>query len=71
MGDPPFDSRTAMQQFVLESLDEIVALLKAIDHPKRFQILAMMVTEPKTFAQLQERTDLQKSALGNHINVLT
>jgi DNA gyrase inhibitor GyrI/DNA-binding transcriptional ArsR family regulator len=70
MGDPPFESRIAMQQFVLESLDEMVALLKAMEHPQRLQILTLMITEPKTFAQLQERTGLQKSALGNHVNIL-
>ncbi|MFW9854299.1 MAG: effector binding domain-containing protein [Candidatus Thorarchaeota archaeon] len=70
MGDPPFESRVAMQRFVLESLDEMVSLLKAIDHPQRLQILTLMASEPKTFADLQEKTELQKSALGNHLNVL-
>ena len=70
MTDPPFDSRGNMEQFVLESLDEIIALLKTIDHPQRLRILALMVEVPITFKELMEKTGLQKSALGNHLNIL-
>jgi DNA gyrase inhibitor GyrI/DNA-binding transcriptional ArsR family regulator len=70
MDDPPFESRKAMEEFVLESLDEIISILKALDHPQRMRILTLMVTESKTFQQLMELTDLQKSALGNHLSIL-
>lgn len=71
MTDPPFDSRGNMQQFVLESLDEIITLLKTIDHPQRLRILALMMDTPMTFKELMEKCCIQKSALGNHINILS
>ena len=71
MTDPPFDSRGNMEQFVLESLDEIITLLKTIDHPQRLRILALMTDKPQTFKELMEQTRLQKSALGNHLNILS
>ncbi|MFW9905093.1 MAG: effector binding domain-containing protein [Candidatus Thorarchaeota archaeon] len=70
MTDPAFDSRGNMEQFVLESLDEIITLLKTIDHPQRLRILALMIDVPRTFKELMEQTGLQKSALGNHLNIL-
>ncbi len=70
MNNPPFESRKAMQEFVLESLDEIVSLLKVLDHPQRMRILTEMVTESKTFQDLLNSTGLQKSALGNHLSIL-
>ncbi|MFX1507255.1 MAG: GyrI-like domain-containing protein [Promethearchaeota archaeon] len=71
MTDPPFDSRVNMEQFVLESLDEIITLLKTIDHPQRLRILTLMTDTPRTFKELMEYTNLQKSALGNHLNILS
>lgn len=70
MTEQPFDSRGNMEQFVLESLDEIITLLKTIDHPQRLRILAFVIDTPKTFKELLEQTGLQKSALGNHLNIL-
>lgn len=70
MGDLPFESRVAMEKFILESLDEIVTLLKTIDHPQRLKLLTIMINEPRTFNQMLEFTGLQKSALGNHLNIL-
>ncbi|MHA2247873.1 MAG: GyrI-like domain-containing protein [Candidatus Hodarchaeales archaeon] len=71
MAEPPFGSRVSMEQFVLESLDEIITLLKTIDHPQRMRILASMIDKPMTFKNLIEETSLQKSALGNHLNILS
>jgi DNA gyrase inhibitor GyrI/DNA-binding transcriptional ArsR family regulator len=59
-----------MEKFILESLEEIVALLKTIDHPQRLKLLTIMINEPRTFNQLLECTGLQKSALGNHLSIL-
>ena len=70
MSKPPFESRKAMERFVLESLDDIVSLLRVLDHPQRMRILAAMLSESKTFQELTEFTGLQKSALGNHLSVL-
>lgn len=71
MTDPPFDSHVSMQKFVLESLDEIATLLRTIDHPQRLRILALMADKPISFKNLIEKTGLQKSALGNHLNILS
>lgn len=70
MTGPPFETRVSMAHFILESLDEIISLLKSIDHPQRMRILTMMIDQPKTFKDLMEKTGLQKSALGNHLNIL-
>ncbi|MFX0050080.1 MAG: GyrI-like domain-containing protein [Candidatus Hodarchaeota archaeon] len=70
MDNQPFDSRKSMEEFVLESIDEIISTLKALDHSQRMRILTAMITESKTFQQLMELTDLQKSALGNHLSIL-
>ena len=70
MDKPPFESRKAMERFVLESLDDITSLLRAIDRPQRMRILAFMISESKTFQELTELTGLQKSALGNHLSLL-
>lgn len=71
MVEPPFDSRVSMVQFLLESLDEIMILLKTIDHPQRMRILTLMIDKPMMFKDLMEGTGLQKSALGNHLNILS
>ncbi|MFX0185231.1 MAG: hypothetical protein ACFE95_19285 [Candidatus Hodarchaeota archaeon] len=64
MDDPPFESRKAMEEFVLESLDEIISILKALDHPQRMRILTLMVTESKTFQQLRGLLIFKKVPLG-------
>ncbi|MFX0015048.1 MAG: GyrI-like domain-containing protein [Promethearchaeota archaeon] len=71
MTNPHFDSRGNMEQFVLESLNEIITLVKTIDHPQRLRILTLMIDVPRTFKELMEQTGLQKSALGNHLNILS
>ena len=70
MTEQPFESRQALERFVLESLDDIIALFKALDHPQRLKILALMLNNEKSFIKLQEATSLQKSALGNHLAIL-
>jgi len=70
MAEQPFESRTAMRKFLLESIDDITSLLKTIDNPNRFEIMVLLMNESKNFADLLEETQLQKSALGNHLNIL-
>ncbi|MFX1286480.1 MAG: effector binding domain-containing protein [Promethearchaeota archaeon] len=71
MTDPPFETRANMEQFLLESLNEIISLLKSIDHPQRMRILTMLIDQPKTFKYLMKKTGLQKSALSNHLSILS
>ena len=70
MANPPFESKQAMKSFVLESVNEITTLLKTIDHPRRFQILALLIDETMQLNRLAELTSQQKSALGNHLSIL-
>lgn len=67
----PFESRGAMEKFILESLDDMMVLVRTLDHPQRMKLLALMVSGPKNFQELMKATHLQKSALGNHFGVLT
>lgn len=70
MTDQPFESRIALERFVLESLDDMVALLKVVDHSQRLKILTIMLNKEMSFNLLQEATSLQKSALSNHLAIL-
>ncbi|MHA2273263.1 MAG: ArsR family transcriptional regulator, partial [Candidatus Hodarchaeales archaeon] len=71
MVNPPFESKQAMKSFILESVEEITALLRAISHPKRFLLLGLLLDEPQSdLNTLVEKTGLQKSALGNHLGIL-
>ncbi|MHA2224510.1 MAG: effector binding domain-containing protein [Candidatus Hodarchaeales archaeon] len=70
MAEQPFESRKAMRKFLLESVDDITNLLKSIDNPNRFEILVLLMNESKNFKDLLEATQLKKSALGNHLNIL-
>ena len=45
-------------------------LLKSIQHPKRLEILALLLREEKDFRTLMDKTGLPKSALGNHLSEL-
>ncbi len=56
--------------FARESIDGLIKWMKALDNPKRFEILILLLNETKTFQKLMEETNLQKSALGNHLNIL-
>lgn len=71
MANPPFESKQAMKSFILESTEEITALLRAISHPKRFLLLGLLLDESQSdLNTLVEKTGMQKSALGNHLGIL-
>jgi predicted transcriptional regulator YdeE/DNA-binding transcriptional ArsR family regulator len=70
MTDHPFESKDAMKAFILETVNEISELLKTLYHPKRLEILALMMSDHKDFGALMEQTGLPKSALGNHLSSL-
>ncbi|MFX0184994.1 MAG: GyrI-like domain-containing protein [Candidatus Hodarchaeota archaeon] len=70
MAKQPFESEEAMKAFILETMDEISELLKTLQHPKRLEILALMLKEEKEFGTLLTNTRLPKSALGNHLGEL-
>jgi DNA gyrase inhibitor GyrI/DNA-binding HxlR family transcriptional regulator len=70
MGKLSFSSKEAIKLFVLESLNEIANLHKALDHPTRLEILARLLVEDKEFKDLMEEMDIQKTTLANHLNML-
>lgn len=54
--------------FIYES--EIVSMLKSLANKKRLQILGKLSTGRSTFGSLQNETNLSKTALAHHIEVL-
>jgi DNA-binding transcriptional ArsR family regulator len=70
MKDQPFESEEAMKSFILETVDEISELLKTLQHPKRLEILTLMLKAELEFGTLMDKTGLPKSALGNHLSEL-
>jgi predicted transcriptional regulator len=58
------------QEFLMNSSDDIVSLLKIIAHINRFRILVLLLSGPLTFQTLLEQMDLKKSALANHLTEL-
>lgn len=71
MDEQSFESRMAMQEFLSESIDDIMNIIKTLDHPMRFKILIALIDDSKNFSELLEVTKLQRSALGNHLSILT
>lgn len=55
------------QEFLMNSSDDIVSILKTISHINRFRILILLLNGPLTFQTLLEQIDLKKSALANHL----
>lgn len=58
------------REFLLDSIEEIVPILKAIGNPNRFKILILLLNGPSNFQMLLDETNLKKSALANHLNTL-
>jgi len=58
------------QEFLMNSSDDIVSILKTIAHINRFRILILLLNGPLTFQTLLEQMDLKKSALANHLTEL-
>jgi predicted transcriptional regulator YdeE/DNA-binding HxlR family transcriptional regulator len=70
MTDQPFESEEARKAFLMETVYEISELLKTLQHPKRLEILSLMLTEEQEFGTLMRKINLPKSALGNHLSDL-
>ncbi len=52
------------------SFGEILRILKTIGNEKRLRILVTLLTGEKTFSDLKQETNLQKTALSNHLTIL-
>ncbi|MCG3258344.1 MAG: helix-turn-helix domain-containing protein [Candidatus Heimdallarchaeota archaeon] len=70
MGNMPFHNKESIQLFILESLEEMSNLHKALDHPTRLEILARLLTEHMEFSDLQEKLRIAKTSLANHLTTL-
>jgi predicted transcriptional regulator len=55
------------QEFLINSSDEILSILKTIAHVNRFRILVLLLKGPLTFQTLLEQMEIKKSALANHL----
>ncbi|MGD9131173.1 MAG: helix-turn-helix domain-containing protein [Candidatus Bathyarchaeota archaeon] len=49
---------------------ETLEIAKALANESRFKVLTQLYSEPTTFKNLKEVTDLEKSALANNLNRL-
>ncbi|MDQ1253372.1 MAG: hypothetical protein QG646_2539 [Euryarchaeota archaeon] len=58
------------QEFLINSSDEILSILKTIAHVNRFRILVLLLNGPLTFRTLLEEMNIKKSALANHLTEL-
>lgn len=52
------------------SFEDILTILKAISNNKRLTILITLISGEKSFNDLKEDTELQKTALSNHLKKL-
>ena len=59
-----------MSEKRLELGKETLKIAKALANENRFKILIQLYTEPTTFKNLKEITELEKSALANNLNKL-
>jgi len=59
-----------LQSILFESPKGIAELLRSAAHPARIQILAILLQEKHQFSNLMQHTELSKTALANHLNLL-
>ena len=60
-----------IQDILFESPNAIAQLLKSAAHPARIQILTLLLQGEQTFAKLMQHTKLSKTALANHLKLLS
>ena len=53
-----------------QSFEDILSIIKTIGNDKRLKILISLMTGEKSFDILKQETDLQKTALSNHLTTL-
>jgi DNA-binding HxlR family transcriptional regulator len=59
-----------LQSILFKSPKGIAELLRSAAHPARIQILALLLQEKHQFSKLMRHTELSKTALANHLNLL-
>ena len=63
-------SPSKIQDKVLSSLDGFSELMSSVGNKKRIYILALLLDGPKLLSIIEEKTELGKTALAHHINLL-
>ena len=63
-------SPSRIQDKLLSSLDGFSELMNSIGNKKRIYILALLLDDPKLLSVIEEKTELGKTALAHHINLL-
>ena len=64
------DNPNKIQDKVLSSLDGFSELMNSVGNKKRIYILALLLDGPKLLSIIEEKTELGKTALAHHINLL-
>jgi len=59
-----------LQSILFESPKGIAELLRSAAHPARIQVLALLLGRKHEFSELMQHTELSKTALANHLNLL-
>ena len=59
-----------LQNILSESPKGIAELLRSAAHPARIQILVLLLRGEHEFPKLMQQTELSKTALSNHLNLL-
>ena len=59
-----------LQTILFEFPKEIAELLRSAAHPARIQILTLLLRGEHDFSELMQHTELSKTALANHLNLL-
>ena len=66
----PSSIETLRESYLLSSIEDLVNILKAVGQTNRLQILIYSLQQPKSFKELLDMTNLQKTALNIHLNQL-
>ncbi|NPD87428.1 MAG: winged helix-turn-helix transcriptional regulator [Asgard group archaeon] len=65
------ENQKKMQEELFDHIENFSEILSRIGHKKRIIILAHLLDGQKKFSFLEEKTNLKKTALTHHINLLT
>jgi len=59
-----------LKESLEQSFDDILAIIKAMGNKNRLKILITLLSGEKSFQTLMSETNLQKTALSNHLSLL-
>jgi len=60
-----------LKESLEQSFDDILAIIKAMGNQNRLRILITLLSGEKSFQTLMSETNLQKTALSNHLSLLS